>query len=111
MAKQTAMIEAGERKHAQMESDIYSGAGEQFQRKMFNLTLTQRQGYGLRVTQAGFGGCDLKTKKKILYSACCKAEAKEYRSISYGGGKPVERFYRCKECYHDCELRVLAPRK
>lgn len=117
LARQEAAIQEGNRKFDQMESNIYSKAGEDFQRGFFNMTRTERQMYGLKMVSTGSGSQypssdKVKWNKKIeWWSKCCKAEAFEYRSIMYGGGKPQERFYRCRECYNDCEVQKTKPRR
>lgn len=113
LARQEAAIREGERKHSQWESNLFSKTGEDFQRSFFNMTRTERQMHGLPMKNYGSGipsGTYMKKKKIEWWSKCCKAEAHEYRSVSYGGGKPMERYYRCKECYNDCEVQKTKPR-
>lgn len=112
MARQNAAIEEGNRKHAQFESNLYSKAGEDFQRSFFNMTRTERQMYGLKMVTTGKGLPTTEIKKKpVAWSKCCKEEAYCYRSVSYGESKPKEEYWRCRECYNDCEIQRTKPRK
>lgn len=110
LAKQEKMIEEGNRKHAQMEADIYSGAGEDFQRKFFNMTRTERQMYGLKMKSYGKGTNFIHRKRKNPWkSLCCKKEAIEYKATFFQGN--IERFFRCSWCGKDCEATQTKPRK
>lgn len=112
LARQNQQIAEGERKFQKMESDIYSKAGEDFQRSFFNMTRTERQMYGLRTKHYGSGTPSGKIRKKKIewWSKCCKEEAMNYRSVHYGGSKPAEHYYRCRGCWHDCEVQKTKPR-
>lgn len=112
LAKQTAMIEEGKRKHAQMEANIMSEAGEKFQRKFFGgLSLTDRQMNGLRMAVMGFPMLKgYKPNKLPSYiSNCCKRRARLRRSFTYQG--KTEDTYQCTSCYNDCEVMLRPKRK
>jgi len=111
MARQEQQIADGDRKFNQMESDIYSGAGEDFQRSFFNMTRTERQQYGLRMKSLPVGSTTIVKRKPSAWSKCCKGEAYCYRSISYGSARPKEEHWRCRECGGDCEVQRTKPRE
>lgn len=112
LERQQARIEEGNRKHAQMESQIYSEAGEAFSRKFFNMTTTERQMYGLKMKKGGFVHPPgyVFEKKPSYISKCCRRKATLRKSISYGPNKR-EDIYRCGGCWRDCEVTIRAPRK
>lgn len=115
LAKQAAMIEEGKRKHAQMEADIMSKAGEDFQRRFFNMSRSERLQYGLRMSPPPPDPRYKKPRKEYvkiveMWSKCCKEEAYCRKRINFGGNKPPEETFRCKKCYNDCEIQRTMPR-
>lgn len=80
---------------------------------LYDISFTEKQMRGMPIMGFIPGNAKFKARKKKIewWSKCCKAEAYEYRAIHYGGGKPAERWYRCKGCYNDCEVQKTKPRK
>lgn len=110
LARQMDANRENKSKHGREMDRLKDGMKEDVERGLYDMSFTEKQMRGLPtkgfIHQPNFKS----TKKKPIYSKCCKAEATNYRSIMYGKGKPEERYYRCKECWRDCEIYKKKPK-
>lgn len=77
---------------------------------LFDISRTEKQMRGMPIKGFVPSNFKMRKKKTEYWSKCCKAAAYCYRSIHYGGGKPAEEWFRCRECYEDCEVQKTKPR-
>lgn len=112
---QRAHVAESKARHEREMSSLKSELKEDTERGLFDMSLTEKQMRGIkRITFTGSGnghsGKFSKPKHSGLYSRCCKAEARLYRSVSYGRSKPPDNYYRCQECWNDCEIYKRKPK-